>query len=522
MVIVFGMEGNSKEPLMDSRTKNTKRNLYSGMISQIMGIILPFFVRTVFLYTLGAEYQGLSSLFNSILHVLNLADLGFSSAVIYVLYKPISNNNTKEICSILSLLKKVYFYVGIIIIGLGLILLPFLTELISGSYPEDVNIHILFCIYLLDAGISYLLFGYKNALLTAMQRTDLINNIYTITSSFMKVVQLIFLLLLPNFYIYAFLMPIFTMINSIIVQICSKKYFPNYIPIGEVSLEVKYEIKKQLRGIIIGKIGDTSRNSMDSIFISLFLGLTTVARYDNYYYVFTSLYGVTLMINKAMQASVGNSIARDSVEKNYKDLCRFTFIFEWMCGWMSICMVCLYQPFMKIWMRDNISLLFPNGIMFLFCLYFYVITANNIRNLYINGAGLFWDIRKWNLIEAIANILLNYLLGYYLGVSGIILATIITIILFNFIARSQVLFKRYFRISIGEYFKNHCLYLLITLFNGCITYIVCSVINEDGLYGLFIKALLCLILPNILYYLVYRKTSKFTDMKLLVKQILHS
>ena len=79
--------------MQESRTKNTKRNLYSGFIKQIAGIILPFITRTIVLYTLGAQYQGISSLFNSILHVLNLADLGFSTAVIYVLYKPIAEDD---------------------------------------------------------------------------------------------------------------------------------------------------------------------------------------------------------------------------------------------------------------------------------------------------------------------------------------------------------------------------------------------------------------------------------------------
>ena len=56
------------------RSLNSKRNIISGLVQQIIGIILPFINRTAVLWILGAEYQGLSSLFNSILSVLSMAE----------------------------------------------------------------------------------------------------------------------------------------------------------------------------------------------------------------------------------------------------------------------------------------------------------------------------------------------------------------------------------------------------------------------------------------------------------------
>ena len=59
------------------RTKNGLRNLIWGLLNRFVGIIFPFVLRTIFIYTLGSEYLGLNSLFTSILTVLNLAELGF-------------------------------------------------------------------------------------------------------------------------------------------------------------------------------------------------------------------------------------------------------------------------------------------------------------------------------------------------------------------------------------------------------------------------------------------------------------
>lgn len=66
---------------------------------------------------------------------------------------------------------------------------------------------------------------------------------------------------------------------------------------------------------------------------------------------------------------------------------------------------------------------------------------NNSRNLYVNGNGLWWKLKIWYVLEAIGNLVLNVLFGYIMGITGIILATIITIIVFDFILRTIVLFR---------------------------------------------------------------------------------
>ena len=75
------------------QSKNAKRNIYSGLLSRAISLVLPFLLRTVMINYLGSEYLGLNSLFTSILQVLNLSELGFSHAVVYSMYKPIAENN---------------------------------------------------------------------------------------------------------------------------------------------------------------------------------------------------------------------------------------------------------------------------------------------------------------------------------------------------------------------------------------------------------------------------------------------
>lgn len=504
----------------NSRINNTKRNIFSGVMRQCINIILPFIIRTIIIYTLGEAYQGLSSLFTSILQVLSLTDLGFTTAVVYVLYRPIADNDQEKICAIMAYLKKIYFIIGLAILGIGLAIIPFLENLIAGDYPQDINIYVLYVIYLLNSVVSYWFFAYKNTLLTAMQREDIVNNIYSCVSIALKLIQIAVLLLVKNYYVYVIFIPLSTVVNNLLLNYYSNRCFPKIKPDGAISKDTKQELTKQVKGVFINRIGDVARNGTDSIFVSAFLGLTAVAVYDNYYYIYSAIYGLTLMITHAMQASVGNSIARESKQKNYIDLSKFNFIFSWLCGWCAICMCCLYQPFMHIWMNGEKTMLLTNVDMVLFCLYFYAITMNNMRNLYVSGAGLYWELRKWYIFEAVGNIVLNWLLGYLFGMTGIIVATIITIFVFNFIARTNVLFKCYFKFSPRRFFANHLLCFVVALLNCVATYLICSAVTVEGIAGFVFKALICAVLPNVLFFVAYFKTQQFRKSISFVKTVI--
>ncbi len=495
--------------MKDNRGYNARRNFTSGVFLRIILMLFPFINRTLILYILGAEYQGLSSLFAAILQVLNLADLGFSSAIIFSLYKPIAENDIITINALLAYLKKAYKIVGIIILLIGLILMPVLPHLIKGSYPKEINLYSLYFIYLFDAGISYLLFAYKNSLLIAEQRIDIVNNVSAITTVSRYVLQFLMLIITKNYYYYIIVFPFFTIINNIVIHHYSKKLYGEIKPGGKLNINVQKELNKQLKGIIIGKVCNVTRNTLDSVILSSLSGLTIVAIYNNYYYIHSTIYGFILIFAHALQAGIGDSIATESIKKNYDDINKFTFVSNWLSSVGSVCLLCLYQPFMKIWVGDKLIL--NNFNMILFCVYFYAINMTNIRNMYLSGCGIWYENRYWAIIEAIANLSLNIILGIIWGVSGVIIATIITIIVFNYIARTNVLFRCYFKFSPLQFFKTQLVYALINILIGFLLYYICTYIQIIGINGLLIKLIFCFLLSNILYIAIFKRYKYFDD-----------
>ena len=129
---------------MASRTVNSTRNMIAVVINKSITIIFPFIIRTVINNNLGAEYLGLSSLFKSILTMLSLAELGISSAIVFSMYKPIAIGDKQEINALYRFYKIIYRVIGTVIMGVGLLLVPFLPKLMNGTAPADINIYYIY------------------------------------------------------------------------------------------------------------------------------------------------------------------------------------------------------------------------------------------------------------------------------------------------------------------------------------------------------------------------------------------
>lgn len=261
------------------RTKNSINNAIWGFLNKAVMLLGPFIVRTVLIYKLSADYAGLNSLFSSILSILSLSELGFSNAIVYSMYKPIAEDDSKTICALLRLYRKAYRIIGIVILGVGFILTPFLRFMIKGSVPPDVNLYILYFIFLFNTVISYFLFAYKTSLLSAHQREDVVSRNTMRVNACLYVAQVLVLIFSRNFYLYAITIPLSTIAINIINSVTVDRMYPAYKPVGIVPDELKQEIKKQIYGLTIGKVAGATRNTFDSIVISAYFGLTMVTIY---------------------------------------------------------------------------------------------------------------------------------------------------------------------------------------------------------------------------------------------------
>lgn len=490
-----------------SRTKNATRNLFWGVINKLIGIIFPFICRTVLIYTLGTEYLGLNSLFASILSVLSLAELGFGSALVFSMYEPIAQNDTNRICALLNFYKKVYRIIGSIILVLGISIIPLLDHFISGEIPGNINITVIYIINLFGTVISYFLFAYKNSLLIAHQRVDIISYISSILYTAQYLLQIVLLLLFKDYYLYLLINPILVAVNNIIIAIIVTHKYPQYQAKGKIDNKSKKVIKKKVSSLFLYKIGNIVNNSIDTIIISSFLGISMVAIYGNYYYIISSLFGILSIYYSSLVAGIANSLVVESLEKNFRDFNRLFYLQCWIIGWCTICLVCLYQPFIKLWVGKERML--PFSIVIALAIYFYTWKIQDIVYTYKDAAGM-WEKDKYlPLISAVINLILNIITVKVIGLYGVILSTVIVQLLISGTYTPKVLFDNYFKVSVRHYYISCFKYFLLTVFLCFLTLLLCQLVQGSDLMILIGRGIICIIVPNLLMVLLSLKDDKF-------------
>lgn len=503
----------------NSRSINAARNAVAGIIYKACSVGFPFIIRTLMIKKMGAEYLGLSNLFSSILQVLSLAELGFGSAVVFSMYKPISEKNNDLICALYSFYRKVYRIIGVVVLIIGLLIVPFLPKLIKGGYPENINLYILYLIYLGNTVISYWMYAYKESLLIAHQRSDISSKLSTVVTLGMYFFQILTLIFVHNYYAYIFWLPLSTIIINILKSKAVDRMYPEIVCKGKLSTEVKKGLYKRIAGLLLFKISGICRNSFDSIVLSTFLGLVVLAKYQNYYCIIGAIVGILGIITDSISAGIGDSIASEDIEKNYKDFNTLYFIINWIAGFCTVCLICLYQPFMVIWVGEEY--LFPFYMVIMFGIYFYSQQLGNVAFVYRQATGLWWEDKMRPIVESVINLVLNVVSVKFFGVAGVLLSTIITIIFINIPWASYILFKHYFQMNVRKYWIKMVCGCFPTILATILSYLLCTFLPGLGIIPLLTKGIICFIVSNLVLLLFYYRTEEFSRMCCIIKKILN-
>lgn len=490
-----------------NRKKNAIRNAVWGNISKVISLLMPFIFRTVIIYKLGSEYVGLNSLFNSILQVLNLSELGIGTAIVFNMYKPIANNDINHINALLNLYKKLYTKIGFFIFLIGIAITPFVGLFIKGNYPNDINIYIVYFAFLLNTVISYLLYGYRSSLINAYQRNDIESKINSIVNLFLYSFSSILIITLKNYYYYLIVLIISTILNNVILSIITNKMYPDIKCKGNITNDEMIVIKKNVTALICHKVGATILNSADNIVISSFLGLAMLTKYTNYYYLMHALTTLIFVCFSGLTGGIGNSFETENKSKNSNDFNKILFFNGYLVIIFGTVLFSVYQTFIELWLGKDF--MFPNGIVLLFIVYFYIHTIRRTIIVFRDGAGMWWENRFQPLISAVLNLVLNIILVQFIGVYGILLSTIIAMTIIDIPMESKVFCDNKVYMSMKEYILIIIKYFIILIISCFICFIINNFININIYFKLIFEGIISIIISNLGVYIIFKNQYEY-------------
>ena len=114
---------------------------------------------------------------------------------------------------------------------------------------------------------------------------------------------------------------------------------------------------------------------------------------------------------------------------------------------------------------------------------------------------------------------LSIILGKYWGVFGILLATAIARLLTNAWYEPYAVYKFGLGLNPILYLKKYFGYLFTLLFSGAICFLICSMLNFVLIINIVIKIIICSIVPNFIFWCIYRKSSTFKNAFGMVKNV---
>lgn len=496
----------SKAP--SSKIQYFIHNFYWMFIHSLVTMIFPFVIRSLMIQKWGLEYIGISGLFAAVLQVLNISELGMGSAILYSMYKPMAEHDIPMVNTLLNLYRKIYRMLGIGIFFAGMAVLPFLQFLIHGTYPSDINIYIVYIIQLLNTVIGYAICFHWVVILQADQKLGVDYKIGAIITGIMYILQIVVIYNSQNYYLYIILLPMTTLTLNTIRSIYIQHKYPYIHCEGKVDRTFLADFYKRVFAMALSKIRTAIRNSIDSIVISANLGLAALALYQNYYQVMLVPVLLVGIVRGAFLPEFGVSAATEDQEKNYSLFEIYSFANNWFSTWCTVCLLCLGQNFMCLWV--GIQNMLPISVIVLMCIYFYVYNISSNATMIREATGVWWIGKEGAVIESMFNLILNIILVRYWGIQGVLVATIAALVCINLPFEYLSIFRGYFKIGIAKYLLKQLTYVADAIAICGITYMVCSRFPIGNFKALIMQAGICILLPNMLYIGLnfYRKEFK--------------
>lgn len=497
----------------NSRTKNSINNIILTVIYQIISTIGSFVLRTIFIRTLAVEILGLNGLFSNILSVLSLAELGVGSAINYSMYKPLKENDEKKLAGLITYYKRIYSVIGLVILAIGLIILPFLPLIINFE-NEVEHVALYYVFYLLNSVSSYFIV-YKTTIVKAAQKGYKLKLIDISFVLLRTVLQAIALIVYKNYIMYLIIQISLSILQNYVSSLKAVKMFPFIRNKEEISKKEKKDIWDNIKSLFLYKIGGVALNNTDNIIISIIVSTITVGLYSNYSMIVMSLSTFTSLIFTAITSSIGNyNVDSDAKHKKliFDVLEMMSF---WVYGFCSICLLILFKDFIFLWAGE--SFLLSNATTIIIVLNYYITGVLYPIYCFRTTTNLFRSTKYVMFVATIINIILSIILGKLFGLAGILIATAISRIITNVWYEPYILFRDYFKSNVLKYYFKKIVEIVLLIGVYFVTlFVVKNIVISNKIIEFIIKGIVCTIVSNLAFLLLFSRREEF---KFVIKRV---
>lgn len=480
--------------------KRGVKNVSVSIAFKILILIADVLVRRYLIKYIGNGFNGINSLYNSILNFLAVAELGVGSAITFCMYKPIVEGDTDKVSALYGLFTKLYIIIGGIIAVCGCAIMPALPYLAKDYQSLNVNLYLTFALMLASVVMTYT-FSSKSSLINAYKNNYVTTTISSLGQLLQCGLQIVVLILTKSFVWYLVCRIVAVAIQWGITELIARRKHGGIIRNKQsIDADTKKDVTQKVRAMFMHKIGGVLVNTADSIIISAFIGIVILGKYSNYTTIMTAMTSVLTLCFSPLTSVIGHMFVEENVQTARK-YHSFFHTFNFVLGAVFFLGYYAVIDYLVIFLFGGRDLAMGRAVAFIITLNYFIQFMRQATLLFRDATGTFYNDRWKPLAEGVLNVglsiafvyLFKYLWGADFAVVGVIVATIITNIFICHIVEPHVLFKYAFNTDAKGYYVKNYAYILI--FSAALVALhFCSVDLHSGLANLFANGFIAIAL----------------------------
>lgn len=492
----------------ESRANKVVRNTIMGVINNLSLVALNLISRKMFLKYIGIEYLSIGQVISNMLGILAFSELGVTNSVLYMLYKPVAENDTEKIARIIGSYKRINRAIGVVLLVLGMACIPFLDKFIHTSVPASM-LTLIFAMNLISTVSTYFC-SYRQVLINANQSNYIVSGISLAVNFLSIIVQCVVIYFTHNYLLYLTVAIVMGVFQNLVLHRIAGRLYPYLREYGNYKL-AKNEAKvllEHVKSMFSVKLCGIVINNTDNVLVSL-INTLMVGYCANYTMISTRIHGIVSIFHNSVVYSLGIASVGKSAEEKYRVFKRIKLINTGIAGITSVLLGTLWDDFIVLWLGEEYRI--PQLVMYSILLnYTWTVITASIW-IFRDTNGLFVYVKRMLIANAVLNLVLSILLGKIIGVAGVYFATVIADVLTDFWYDSKLVYKRLFeRKNSMEYMAGITFNTALILF---IVYLMkhLFVVWPVTVSGFLTKGILAAGIYVIVFGLLYGRSPAFKE-----------
>ena len=469
---------------------------------------------------IGVEYAGVESTFLNAISMLSIVELGIGTGIVYKLYKPIADGDHRQISLLLKFYKMAYSVIAAIVFSIGVVVAVFIPNVINEDFGHSW-LSFIFILYLFDTLASYL-FANRRAMFVADQKNYITTICYTAGQMLNLVFQVILLTTLPSvvgleaaFAIYLGLRVLARVVENILIAVLFGRRYP------QVDLKIKESIPRtetkdlldKIKALFVHKLAGLSLQATSSLIVTKFVDVIRGGFYGNYLSLSNAINTIGTQFFGGITASFGDLYVSVDKNESYRKFRCIFFVNYLLYSFFAISYFVISEPFVQLWIGSREAVFAP-AIVALMAIYIYMYGIRQCLFVARNVTGEYTKDRWFAVVEALINFVIGVFLVAKIGVIGIPIGNIVSMLAVPFWVQSGIVYRDIFGARVSDYYKSYGLYFLVFIIGGGLTYTVCTVVSVGNvLFDFAIRIAACAVIPNVINILAFCKTEEFLYVK---------